>query len=56
MAAEFSLDWDGWEKLEYFFGQARQFIFCICKETEPRTEAHTCSGPHMQWPLAWRQL
>lgn len=44
MAAEFSLDWDGWEKLEYFFGQARQFVFCICKEPT-HAVAHTCSGP-----------
>lgn len=50
MAAEFSLDCDGWEKLECVFGQARQFIFCICKEPDPCTEAHTCRGPHTQWP------
>ena len=31
MCAEFSLNWDGWEKLEYFFGQGRPLVSALIK-------------------------
>ena len=56
MSAEFSLDWDGWEKLEYFLdGGSSSFL--ICKEPESCRGTHTCSGllhycPYRQQPLS----
>lgn len=55
MSAEFSLDWGGWEKLEYFLdGGSSSFL--IRKEPESCRGTHTCSGllhycPYRQQPL-----